>query len=29
MLDAIAPHVESTGIDSTFEMVEELTPAHA
>jgi hypothetical protein len=29
MLDAIAPHVESTGIDSTFEMLEELTPAHA
>jgi hypothetical protein len=29
MLDAIAPHVESTGIDSTFQMVEELTPAHA
>jgi hypothetical protein len=29
MLDAIAPHVESTGIDSTFQMVEELTAAHA
>jgi hypothetical protein len=29
MLDAIAPYVESTGIDSTFQMVEELTPAHA
>lgn len=29
MLDAIAPHVESTGIDSTFAMIEELTPAHA
>jgi hypothetical protein len=29
MLEAIAPHVESTGIDSTFQMVEELTPAHA
>ena len=29
MLDAIAPHVESTGIDSTFQLLEELTPAHA
>jgi hypothetical protein len=29
MVDAIAPHVESTGLDSTFELLEELTPAHA
>jgi hypothetical protein len=29
MVERIAPFVESVGIDTTFEMVEELTPSHA
>jgi hypothetical protein len=29
MLAAIAPYVQSVGLDRTFEMVEELAPAHA
>ena len=29
MLDAIAPHVASIGIDTTYELVEEIAPVHA
>jgi hypothetical protein len=29
MVEQIAPFIESIGIDTTFELVEELTPAHA
>ncbi len=29
MLEAIAPHVESVGLDVTYELVEELSPVHA
>jgi hypothetical protein len=29
MLEAIAPYIQSVGIDTTFEMVEELTHSHA
>lgn len=29
MVERIAPFVESVGIDTTFELVEQLTPSHA
>ena len=29
MVERIAPFIESIGIDTTFELVEELSPAHA
>jgi hypothetical protein len=29
MVERIAPYIESVGIDTTFEMVEELAPSHA
>ena len=29
MVERIAPFVDRVGIDTTFELVEELTPAHA
>lgn len=29
MAEAIAPYIESVGIDTTFELVEELAPSHA
>jgi hypothetical protein len=29
MLDAIAPHVASIGIDTTYELIEEIAPVHA
>lgn len=29
MLDAIAPHVASVGIDTTYELIEEIAPVHA
>jgi hypothetical protein len=29
MVERIAPYIESVGIDTTFELLEELSPAHA
>jgi hypothetical protein len=29
MVERIAPYIESVGIDTTFELVEELAPSHA
>ena len=29
MVERIAPFIDGVGIDTTFELVEQLTPAHA